>query len=223
MANKVIIKFNEKLLRLEDKEYAELVAPLLEDVLIEMQTKYQRASEIIGSTFETIVTRFATAGTATQGTISRGMVDLLNAFSVPLYSGTEPVKLNLRLAFFTETDPKADVVDKVRVLTSFAIPSQNSKGSFDVPGVNLSTFRSVINAQKGSSPDMSALDNAKFISLKIPGIIFIPLGIILSVRPTFSRQMVLGKTGSKTYPLWCTVEVEIEGLYPADESLFLNT
>ena len=55
----------------------------------------------------------------------------------------------------------------------------------------------------------------RYISVFIPGIIYIPYGFLETVRPTFSRQIT-----ESGFPLWGEADITIHSMFPASQEMF---
>lgn len=230
MPNKIIIGMPnaDKIYGAADAKLFPLVSTLLEDVLIETSSKFTSLNEVVGSLLPVDLSLISTTIAGTSGGISEAWADITNAFTVPIWSSTEPARLTLRLGFFTKTNPKIDVQDPTRILCSQSILSKdpNNPQKFITPGVNLKGLGAI--SSGGKNKTNLNINTAKFISFWIPGIVYLPRAIIESSRPTFSRQMVKkgslegvgGGTLGEIYPLWSTVELNIVSLYPANDEMF---
>jgi len=73
-------------------------------------------------------------------------------------------------------------------------------------------------SRKEFNADFKALgkeaNGPKLISVKIPGIIYLPVAMVLSAKPIFSRKRTVNNM-----PIWAELEIEISGVRPANSSM----
>ena len=55
------------------------------------------------------------------------------------------------------------------------------------------------------------MNDGRFVSVEIPGVIYLEKAIIESVRPTISKEVT-----ESGFPLWMLLEITFEGMYPAN-------
>jgi len=186
--------------------------PLTDDVNLEIVSEFASMTEnipLIGQ-LTNIMTTMAGLG----GSISEGTLNFQNLSNVQRWQRTNPIKLNLNLLLYTEENAKADVYDKMMELISLTILTQDPDNPkrYRVPGLNLSSLKQ--STKKGQKKEAVALGQSKLISVRIPGIIYLPVALMTKAVPTVSKE----ETDSG-YPLWATLNVEITGLYPATDDL----
>ncbi len=225
MANKIIIvypKWKEvnagKFERVEETS----VYPVLDNPTIEVSSEFATFSDLAPS-MEGIIRQSANFSSA-SGTVSQGTLNLVNMFDVPRWQKTNPVRINTKLVMYTETDSKKDVYDKIIDLVNLNILSRtqeslnsgDKKFTYETPGLSLKNMK----ASKISNGDdnKNIKKRSKLVSLKIPGIIYLPLAFISKAVPTFSKNIT-----ESGYSLWGSLDLEFQSLTPATSDMFIST
>lgn len=213
MANRIYIKLYN---RITDEANYIIDSPLQEDVTLDIQTNYTDVDEIIPSFLSTARNLMKT-GTQVSSTASKGITDIL---SQPIWDKAEPLKISTNLIFYTQKDPKKDVLEKALSLCSLNVLSSTTPGTYNVPGVafsDMSKIRESTSYEIGGNKDYSSLFSANskstVCSVLIPGIIFLPVALCIASKPIFSKEVVL-KNGFP-YPLWCKIDTELRSITPA--------
>jgi len=232
MANRIYIQIKG------NKEIIDV--PLLTDVTLEIGSQFSSLGELAPAlgTFIDIAKLLDVSG----GRMSKLHSDFYNAMDLPLWKRTEPMKFQTTLAFYTQDDPKKDVWDKMTYLMSLSILTKNSDQSYSFPGLSIHSFSKLLTKQDTSVSSNASIQemiggiqtssvkdvadfekqlyesNSKFISIAIPGVVYLDTAMILTCTPTFSKQ----KTTSG-YPLWGNLEIQVSGLYPASTQIFKDT
>jgi len=186
--------------------------PLTDDVNLEIVSEFASMTEnvpLIGQ-----LTQMMTMMAGMTGTIGEGTLNFQNLSNVQRWQRTNPIKINLNLLLYTETNAKKEVYDKMMSIIGLTIPTQdpNNPKRYMLPGLNLSTIKQT--TKQGQEKDVVVLKDSKLISARIPGIVYLPLALVTKAIPTISKE----ETDSG-YPLWATLNVEITGLYPATDDL----
>jgi len=185
-------------------------APLLDDVTIETNTQYSTLAELVPSTLMNIFTLMRNLGTL-GGRGGAGIVNLQNRLDLPRWQKTDPPKVQMKLGFFTKENPEEDVLNPVIDLVGSSILTyERSTNSYILPGVSLAT--SVSGPTSGIGGRAA---NAKLISMEIPGLIYIPLGLVERAIPTWSKEIT-----ESAIPLWCQLDLTIMGLMPATTEIY---
>ena len=147
--------------------------------------------------------------TGMSGQIGSGLLNLSNMMAVSRWQNTKPARVNVKLHFYTKTNPKTDVVDEMQDLINLYILTPDGNGGYYVPGISLKTMKMATDAgAKGK--DMDLKQNGKFCAIKIPGMIFLAACMVTQAQSTYSNE----RTESGC-PLWGILDIEFTGLYPA--------
>jgi hypothetical protein len=188
-----------------------LIFPLTDDVNIEATSEFASMTENIPLINE--LTNLMTTVSSLSGSVSEGTLNLQNLSNVQRWQRTNPIKLNLNLLLYTQYSTKEDVYDPMMELISLTILTKdpNQPNRYRVPGLNLKTLNK---SKKSGQKKTSVEGESKLISIRIPGIIYLPIALVTKAIPTISKE----ETDSG-YPLWATINVEITGLYPATDDL----
>jgi len=190
-----------------------LVFPLQDDLKMEVGSDMSTFSDMFPG-LESFVNTITSYSAALTGSQSEGMLDLANMFDVPRWQKTKPISFNLTLPFYTITNPIKDVYNPMKLIMSLTVLTKLQNGVYSVPGLSaISIQQAKKKNQKEGAHEFGK--SAKLISVKIPGIIYMPYAIITKASPTYSKQLT--KSG---YPLWGTLEIDVQGLYPALDTDF---
>mgnify|MGYP001178146075 CR=1 FL=1 len=218
MANKILLEYrtinpNTSINRDTKTEIIEV--SLTSDISIDAQSEWQHASEFVPDFFQRIIS-LTRVFSAASGSANVGWTDFLNKLDAPMWKNTSPVKVQVQLGFYTKTDSYKDVVKPVTEIVGLTILSKdpNNPDRYILPGINLqnfSRFSSNASAANATSRDM------KLISLEIPGIIYLPVALVESAKPTFSKEVT-----ESSYPLWATIDTSFMGVAPASTDMFLK-
>lgn len=214
---------NRIILTLNNQELTQIEAPIQEDFPIETTTEFTSFSDLCG-TISNLVDLANTLST-TGGTVSQSGLMLRSIIDSYRWSKTNPIKINLDMFFYTKTDPKIDVVQKVNTLLALHLLRHDPNGRVLVPGINAAMIakiekqiKSIESEKDQAKKEQLANDTYKqveltsstFFSVTIPGIVHIDNAFIFAVKPTYSKQVT-----TKGYPLWASVNVDICGIAPA--------
>jgi hypothetical protein len=216
MANKAILTYNTsfKLGGVTKQTQQSQIFTLLENVSTENITDYFSIGEVMPE-INFLISAGAKLFGATEGTISQGLLDLKNIMDAPMWAGTKPITINLKLGLFTETDAELDVWRPAIDLIGMSILTKNPSGSYSAPGLNLITYSAFKNKKKTESELEGNFLGAKLISIDIPGIIYLPVAMVMKVTPTYSKQITT--TG---FPLWVDLDCQFTGTTPATTEFY---
>jgi len=205
MANKLLIKtYNPK----EDL----LVFPLTKDPMLETETKFSNIAEVVPAIADAFnVYTLLSAGAS--GGVSEDTMKTKNLFDIKRWTGTDPLRFACDLILHTKTNAYKDVYSPAKLLMEQVILSKDNTGRFIVPGISLASMEDF---QSGDSIG-GISKKAKVISAWVPGMFYIPLGMIEKVQVTFSKEVT-----DRGYPLWATLNVNIESIMPANTDYFDN-
>lgn len=183
------------------------IFPLMSPITIEIISAFETLSGMVpmlDKISDVMVTLASVTGQASTGTLN-----FQNMLDVPRWTKTQPIKLVTELHFFAQENAVDDVVRKMHDLINFSIPSydQNSN-TFFLPGINLSNISQTKIQTKEN--EKLPIKKGKFVSVNIPGIIYLPVAIMMKAMPTFSNEVT--ESGS---PLWGKLDIEIQGVSPA--------
>lgn len=188
--------------------------PLVDsEITINYETEFGSFAELVPSAGDLIDKGIALL--SSPGSISSSVLSLKNMFSVQKWQNTKPPKVNVKLHFYVKTNPKKDIGLEMQELINLHIltRSQGDKERFDVPGISLSSLKQ---AQSGGSDKKIAL-SGKFCSIKIPGILYLPVAMVTVAQPTYSTERT-----ESGYPLWAVLDIEFMGLFPASPDFYDN-
>jgi len=246
MANRIYMKmFN----RVNGEENYILDSPLQEDIPIELNTTFQDVSELFPSGLTDIISLYNTMSSV-AGSKSKGFEDMIGqpiwqktdplklSLSLIFYTKTDPYKdviiptLSL-CALTTLTDvsvgtEKSEIVttntadgiqmeERSRVSTTYALPGIQFSDVSKIRGKN--TAESMVNSKDYSSL-FSSNTKSTVCSVLIPGVIFLPVALVTSAKPTFSKEVCrMSLTDFRVFPLWAKVDIEIRSVTPSSLSM----
>ena len=236
MANRIYIKmFNQ----ISSEEDYILDSPIQEDIALEITTNFQDVSDLFPSGLESILQMYQT-GSQIMGNKSKYIEDLIGQ---PLWQKTEPIRISTDLVFYLKTDPIKDVIHPTLSLCSLTVlTDKNETGeledkktgkkkierftTYKMPGLAFNDAKLV--RGKGSISSMvndtdyskafKSNSNSTICSILIPGIIFLPVAMVTSAKPTFSKEVTQTWDG-QVYPIWAKVGIEIRSITPASLSM----
>lgn len=193
-----------------------VIAPLTEDISLDITTKLEPASSVLPSGFNDILqlmTLVKTASGTTTGT------DITRILDIPIWGGTEPIKFSLKLAFYTINNPYLDVWRPIMGLASLCMltPDVDNPKLFRLPGINFSNLKTAFeDNQTDHSQDIGTKAAfGKLISIEIPGTIYLNLAMVESAKPIFSKEVT-----ESGFPLWGEIQLMVNGLQPANTTAF---
>ena len=208
---------------------------LSESFTLEANSEYSSFGELLPGGVNELIQVVTTAST-TGGTVSKGVQYMQSVIDLKRWVKTNPIALDFTLKFYVQNDPEKDVFDPVNFFQALSVLSyDNSSDMYSTPGPNLSTLKemsSAINnsgAKKLKFSDKPVTDTKKYpkknkmFSLWIPGVVYIPIAFIESVRPTYSPHTVYGTDMSTEYPLWVELQLRVSGVTPANDTMFLKS
>lgn len=220
MANVIYIQIvetskgqKEKTLTLSKSKNNVMVFPLMEDLQMEVRSDIGSFSEMF-PTISGFLEKATSYLAGATGKMSEGILDLNNLFYVPRWTGTKPIRFTVKLPFYTISDAQIDVYEPMKKLMALSIISYDEKTKqFSVPGIFAGALKQT--SYKANTQQKDFLQSAKLVSIKIPGIIYMPLALIESAQPTFSKHLT-----ENGFPLWGILDTTIMGLYPATDTMF---
>lgn len=205
--------------------------PLVEDPTLEVGSSFTSFANMIPSLAE--LTNLVVGTTSgLSGSVSTGVLDLQSKIDTLRWEKTDPVKVNCTLFFYTKTNPKEDVFDQVNLfLNTIVLTKKGDK--YYTPGISLHSLNYIISKDRGKSENTTessslakgatgasnsytkgaeALSDtrSKLFSVEIPGIVYIPVAVLYSVQPIYSKQVT-----ESGYPLWAKLECVFSGVIPA--------
>ncbi|MCP4650356.1 MAG: hypothetical protein GY853_09805 [PVC group bacterium] len=185
--------------------------PLTDDVNLEITSEFASFTEQVPLIEQLI--NLVTITSSFGGSISEGGLNFQNLSNVQRWQRTNPIRINLNLLLYTKESAKSDVYDPMMNLISLTVLTKDpdNPSRYRVPGLNLSNLK---NSTKGGQKKEELAGRSKLISIRIPGIIYLPIALVTKAIPTVSKE----ETDSG-YPLWASMNVEITGLYPATDDL----
>jgi len=190
-----------------DKKEEVMVFPLTEDISFVTQSELASWSDMVPGL--EILTTIQSVVVGLSGKVSGGLLDLQNMIDSPRWQKTMPLEFTVSLGFYLIDNALENIYKPMKKLIGFSILSRNTKGEIVPPGIFLPSAAATKKAQGTQSAD-NIRNSAKLIAVKIPGIITMPIAIIKSCTPVFSKHVT-----ESGFPLWGTLELNITGLYPA--------
>lgn len=194
-----------------------MVFPLIEDLKLDVSSGMGKFSDMLGG-LNTLIQNAQNIIGGISGSTSAGLTDLGNMFNVPRWTHTNPIGITgLKLPFYCIEDGYKDVVEPMKKIMSLTILSVDpaNKNKFIIPGISATSLK--VTTRNSNKPDAnnSISTSAKLVSVKIPGIIYLKVAMILRASPTYSKHLT--KSG---YPLWGELDCDIISLYPALDEMF---
>lgn len=199
-----------------------MVFPLFEDLKMDVGSTMSSFADMFHGISD-MITKGSSYFAGATGTTTTMIQNLTNIFDVPRWQKTEAIKFTVSLPFFTITNAKNDVYKPMKKIMDLTILSQVGDGksqTWSVPGFSAATINQALKGEEtiGTASKYSN-KSAKLVSIKIPGIIHLPLAIITNANPTWSKHIVDTGSGSPS-PLWGKLDCVIQGIYPALSSDF---
>lgn len=216
-----------------------LTSPLIEDFALSAETQFSSFADFC-PTIDSLVDLANAYTSSVSGKVDKEGMQLRAILDAPRWKKTEPVKLTTVLHFYTETNPKEDVIDKVNLLMGLHVLTKTPEGRFLVPGLcasNLSeltkdlstskngkitynkTYSQILASRSDEENDVQALlDNmspGKLVTVFIPGVVYMNDAFVSSITPTYSKHIT-----DSGYPLWANVDIVFQSLTPANTSHF---
>ena len=211
MANVIYILGNTKSAGKFNGEQQKVFPIVDSELTINYETEFGSFNDLVPSV-ENVIDVLSSVSTAGSGQIGSGLLGLKNMMSVQRWQNTKPARVNVKLHFYTKTNPAKDVAQEMQDLINLFILTKNSSGTgYDVPGISLTTMKAA-----RSGKDEFDIDG-KFCSIKIPGMIFLAACMVTQAQPTYSSERT-----ESGYPLWGILDIEFSGLYPASPDTYDN-
>ena len=186
--------------------------PLLDDVVLEAGSEWTSFTEDLGWVGEAVTTMVKI--NALYGNIGAFSVGVQNVMEAARWKKTNPFRFSVRIPLYTKTDPRTDVYAVYKALMGYTILKKNTNSeSYSVPGINLANIANYINSKETDKTQL-LLDSGRFVSVDIPGVIYLQRAIIESIRPTISKEVT-----ESGYPLWMLLEVTFVSLFPANTEM----
>jgi hypothetical protein len=192
---------------ISEKKNEIMIFPLTEDISFVTQSELASWSDMVPGL--EILTTIQSVMVELGGTVSGGILNLQNMIDSPRWQKTLPLEFTVSLGFYLIDNALENIYKPMKRLIGLSILSRNEKGGIVPPGIFMPAAAAV-NKKPNQTVAEKLSNSAKLIAVKIPGIITMPLAIIKSCTPVFSKHIT--ETG---FPLWGTLELNITGLYPA--------
>lgn len=211
--------------RVNDEANYIIDAPLQEDVNWDIQTNYQDTGDLFPSGFDQIIGLLKTNAQISKSA-SKPLEDIM---SQPIWNKTEPLRISTSLVFYTKTDPYEDVMLPAISLCSLNVVRTRGN-SYGVPGITFEDAKILSNNSQSADflgdkkyEALFAKESSSTVcSVRIPGVIFMPIALILASKPIFSKEVTLDKLSNIVYPLWAKVDIEIRSITPASLELITS-
>lgn len=186
-----------------------IVTTLLDDATVEYKTEFSSYSELLPQISD-LLNLGTTIMASTGGSVSGGWLGITNLFDMPRWKKTEPVRIQLKLGFYTKTEAYEDVWRPTKQIINQTILTRDGN-QYNVPGLSLTTMKDFSTSNAFSSGQKQQFSKkSKLISLEIPGIIYLPIAIVESAVPTYSKNNSL-----YGYPIWATLDMTAISCFPA--------
>ena len=224
MANKIIIS-------LYNDPSNSYISPLTEDIQFQLQTQFGTMGDGLGR-IGSMISTVAQVQSALSGSLSPGISTLNNMVDLPRWKSTDPLKINVKMHFYTKTDPYLDVIVPTRLLSTLSILSVDytkNPPQIITPGASVK-YLSKVNAEGTTQQttlkpkkkiekltEKEFESGSKLISVEIPGIVYLSVAYVESAIPTYSKHIT-----SSGYPLWADVDLQISSFTPATDYMFWN-
>lgn len=210
------------------------IFPLVEDVAITCNTSYFSASDLLGGVADLIV-KGGNVLSAMSGT--KGTASLQNILDARVYQGTEPVKFTVKLGLYPGVcgDKDEGVFQNYLWLLNYTIPHVQN-GTYYVPGLSINNIKDVTSTKNNANNNKRTADISggkteksnkgaggtevkttknKLLSIEIPGIVYLDVGMIDSMATIFSKEVTINGD-----PLWAHAEINVSGVRSAIHSDF---
>ena len=186
-----------------------MVFPLQEDIRIDATSEIASWADVLPDL--SIIDKLTAISTA-EGSVNGGLLNLSNMVNAPRWQKTNPIEIVVTIGFYTIDNPYKNVYEPMKKIIGLSILSKEN-GRIVPPGLFLPAMASATASE--NQGDKAKGSSAKLVAIKIPGIIFMNLAMIVQAVPTFSKHIT-----ESGFPLWGTLELTIKGLYPAFEHFF---
>ncbi len=200
-------KNKSQILSLSSSRSGTISAILVDDITVEYKSSFESFSDVLPQLSD-LINAGTTLQASTTGTVNANWLRLTNLFDLPRWKRTDPIRLTLKIVFFTKDNPFKDVWEPIKKLVALTILTKDlASSSWIVPGISLATASDFSKAKGKKSPYSP---KSKLISFEIPGIIYIPVAMVESAVPTYSSEET-----ESGYPLWGSLDLSILSIYPA--------
>lgn len=209
MANKIYIQDSQQ--KEDPWEF-----PVVDDVQLEVSSNFSSfANDVPGIAS---IVGFITTLSATGGKASTGLTNMQTLLHAPRWESTEPLRVTLKLAFFSQFDAKTDVYDKIMKLTEYTVLKfDRQTNRFSLPGISLAASKAwktrTQQVQNNQLPQIA--ENARLVSVQVPGMFYIPLAMVEKAAPIFSKEKTMSG-----YPLWGMLDLTVRSTQPAHSEMF---
>jgi len=189
--------------------------PLLEDVVISAKSNMSTVGELIPQL--DWIKKIETFTSSLSNQVGTGVVKTVNGIDAPRWQNTEPFRLSLKLKCYLVKNAKKDVFFPATLLQEQSILSRTSDGEhWNTPGISANTLKLLgsFDPTKGSK---KILENSKLVSINIPNVIYIPMAIVESAVPTFSKERA-----ESGFPIWADIDFQVVSVLPANSDFYDN-
>ena len=218
MANQVIIQLLNETAAEEIGGDCIIIVPLADDITMSAKSQYSTLAELV-PVIDTIKNKAMAFFGSVSNEVSAGAVELANKFDVPRWQKTDPFRITFKVTLYTKTDAYIDVAVPAKVLQGQSILTKevkNKKSVYITPGISLQTMK-VFGKRSGKGDISSVLKKSKLIALEIPGIIYLPLAMVESAVPTYSKELT-----ESGYPLYASIDLQVISVLPASTEAYDN-
>ena len=159
-------------------------------------TPFMKFSEGVDGAFE----RAGPAGAAVQtGMQASGLTTKFKHASAQVWQSSSPLSFTFPFQFVAETDPRIDVIDKIKALMKLQAPSEGPGGILIAPGPTLASM---------AAESLKLSDNSRVITLRIGNMMELSPAIIKSVTGDIDALM-----HSSAAPMSASVNVTVESFF----------
>lgn len=225
MANRIYIKMYNPISK---KNNDIIESPLQEDIQWDISTTYMDVGELFPSGLDTILSLYQ-LGSQITGKTDKSINNLIGQ---PIWQKTDPLKISTSLVFYTKTNPLTDVMNPTLGLCSLNVMDDTKNNSYRVPGLNFgdNKFMRMSNSAESVTSDtdysqlFTSATRSTVCSVLIPGVIFLPVALIMTGKPTFSKEVCAmpGLLDFRKFPLWAKIEIEVRSITPATLSMITS-
>jgi hypothetical protein len=200
-----------------------------DDPIIEAVTEFSSFADL-APTISTMVDTLNAASTS-SGSVSQGGLSLRTILDAPRWSKTNPIKITTDIFLYTQDNTYENVIVPFHFFEKLHILQKDKNGKVKVPGLNATNVTKVLDSMKKTKvdssygvPSLTSLKNAiknntfnSIVSVAIPGVVYLPMALIASLSPTFSKH-----TTKKGYPLWINLNITFQSMTPAFIDNFID-
>lgn len=223
--------------------------PMLEDVTLEYQSQYQQLSDIfnIAGRIQNILTAVQSLGGSASSISNiftyemwKSTDPLIINFKTILYAKSNPA---LDVWYLSALISSQSIITRINDggKLRYKLPGLSLGGATayqrQQQQKNSSTIEtddktkkaleaSEKSAQEAQTTEAGALgagssqNYQKLVAVNIPGVLFIDKAMIVSAKPTYSRQTA--RVGDKSFPIWCELDIQIKSISPAHSGFFTD-